>query len=183
MGCDQSGFVADESLSADRLELEELSLPLKRGEGFPGPQYDIVGIISYFHFSWDLAGSRLASNSKLDARSVQVESRLSAGEMMLGSKLQMMDTSLLFSVLHCPNERLRLILAFCVFQKRTWGFDLIWVDMGFINPPLIWSIPVRTFLLVCSALHTSFTAKIWASLDWILSRHFFCHKDTYLSKS
>ena len=77
-----------------------------------------------FPFSMDLAGSRHASNSKLDVRPVEVESRLSAKEMMVGVRLPM-EKSWLSSKLQCPKGRLGLGLAFWGFQRRTGGYDLI----------------------------------------------------------
>lgn len=75
-------LVADDSLGVDKLEFEEPSLPPKVGMVFR-VENSAVQRISTFPFSKDLAGSRLASNSKLDARPSLVVSRLSAGKMMV----------------------------------------------------------------------------------------------------
>jgi hypothetical protein len=77
-----------------------------------------------FPFSMDLAGSRHASNSKLDVRPVEVESRLSAKEMIVVLRLRM-ERSLLFSMLQCPSGRLELGLALWDYQMRTGGYDWI----------------------------------------------------------
>jgi hypothetical protein len=78
-------LVADDSLSADKLEFEEPSLPPKGGMVFLVVNFEVQRV-STFPFSKDLAGSRLASNSRLDARPSLVVSRLSAEEMMVKLK-------------------------------------------------------------------------------------------------
>jgi hypothetical protein len=54
---------------------------------------------------------------------VEVESRLGAKEMIVVWRLQMMENSLLLSMLHCSNGRLELGLAFWGFQRRTGGYE------------------------------------------------------------
>ena len=78
-------LVADDSLSADKLEFEEPYLSPKGGMVFRVENL-AVQQISTFPLLMDLAGSRLASNSKLDARPSLVVSRLRAGEMMVELK-------------------------------------------------------------------------------------------------
>jgi hypothetical protein len=98
----------------------------------------LVGILTLrvwvrnFPFSMDLAGSRHASNSKLDVRPVKVESRLSAREMMVGVRL-LMERSWLSSKLQCPKGRLGLGSALWSYQRRTGGYDWIW--RGMEGPP------------------------------------------------
>ncbi len=82
-------LVADDSLSADKLDPEVTSLPTEGGMVFLVEILTLLARVLTFPSSLDLAGSRHASNSKLDVRPVEVESRLSAKEMMKGLRLQM----------------------------------------------------------------------------------------------
>ena len=77
-------FVADDSLGADKLDPEEPSLPTEGGMVSLVEILTVWARVRNFPFSMDLAGSRHASNSKLDVRPAEVESRLSAQEMMIG---------------------------------------------------------------------------------------------------
>ena len=86
-------LVADDSLSADKLEFEEPSLSPKGGMVFRVENL-AAQQISTFPFLMGLASSRLASNSKLDARPSLVVSRLSAEEMMVELMRWLRETSL-----------------------------------------------------------------------------------------
>ncbi len=69
-------FVADDSLSADKLDPEKPSFPT---EGGMVSLFEILALWAQVRncpFSMDLAGSRHTSNSKPDVRPVEVESRL-----------------------------------------------------------------------------------------------------------
>ncbi len=67
----------------------------------------------------------------------EVDSRLSAKKMIVVLRLQMMDKSLLFSTLQCPDGRLELGLTFWGFQRSNGEFDWIWVDIEGQSPILV----------------------------------------------
>ncbi len=71
-------FFADDSLSADKLDPEEPSLPTEGGMVSLVEILTLLARARNFPFSTDLAGSRHASISKLDVRPGEVESRLIA---------------------------------------------------------------------------------------------------------
>ncbi len=74
--------MVDASLGVDKLELEEPSLPLKGDMVFLVEDFALLKRAQIFLSSGDLAGSRLASNSRLDARPGWFAGRLSEEEMM-----------------------------------------------------------------------------------------------------
>jgi hypothetical protein len=137
----------------------------------------LVGILTLrvwvrnFPFSMDLAGSRHASNSKLDVRPVEVESRLSAREMMVGVRL-LMEKSWLSSKLRCPKGRLGLGSALWGYQMRTGGYDWIWGGMegpptrsGFELSP---SRPVGWHAVPCMPLALPRFGHLWIGLVSVL---------------
>jgi hypothetical protein len=124
-----------------------------------------------FPFSMDLAGSKHVSNSKLDVRPVEVESWLSAKEMMVGLRLQT-ERSWLSSMLQCPSGLLGLGLALWGYQMRTGGYDWIWGDMeglpthsGFELSP---SRPVGWHAVPCMHLVLPKFGHLWIGLVLVL---------------
>jgi hypothetical protein len=99
----------------------------QRGHGLLGREFNTAGTSSEFPFSMDVAGSKQASNSKLDVRPVEVESRQSAKEMRVVVRLRIVLDSAV------PKGAPRAWIGTLGFQMRTGGYYRIWGDIE--GPP------------------------------------------------
>ncbi len=103
-----------------------------------------------FPFWMDLAGSRHASNSKLDVRPVEVKSRLSAKENNTGEKA--VDEELVVVLdAAVPKGSLGLRLALWGYQMRTGGYYWIWGIWRSYQPILVLTYPVLLVGMQCPA--------------------------------
>ncbi len=120
-------FTADDLLGVDKLEPEEPSLPTKGVTEFPGRGFDNAEASLDFPLSRDLAGSKPALISKLDARPGVVASLVRVEGKIVERRLLMQVRSSWFSMPLDPMGRLELGLAFWNFQRRTGGPGGEWV--------------------------------------------------------